>query len=224
MTNYNLIFFSGLAADQSVFAAQRSAFPTLQVVRWIEPRSDEDLQSYACRAIRPYANLPNLVLGGASFGGIVAQFAAEQVPARCVILIGSAREPDSLPWFAKLFRPLKMCVPLLPVRLMQLLAKAAIRLLVGLHSMSHYRAVLAQFADCNIRVFTWSLKQLLSWKVKAQLSVPVLEIHGARDRILPLASRFDGQVIQQGGHVISLSHPDQVNQFIEDALRKLSHS
>lgn len=215
----NLILFSGLAADSNVFEAQRAHFgELLHVVPWLEPIANESLSDYARRMVGPYKNLPNLVLGGASFGGIVALHAAEHLPVRGVILIGSARDPSRLPWIARWTRPFAWLAQWIPVGALKLLAKLILLVKPWPKSLRHVRSVVGQFSIASSNVFRWSLHQLLCWSSPVQLEVPIFEIHGDHDRIIPLPKDFYGSVIPGAGHVISLSHPGEVNQFIEQTL------
>ncbi|MFO0943868.1 MAG: alpha/beta hydrolase [Pirellulales bacterium] len=223
---FNLVLFSGLAADSNVFEAQRTYFELhghqVHIVPWLEPLPREGLDEYAGRLISDYSQLPNLVLGGASFGGVVAQHAASHAPARGLILIGSVRQPQDLPLFAKLARPVRWLVRLIPVGMLKLLARTALRFKTWPKSWKHLRPIVDQFSDCNSKVFRWSLLQLLTWTEPVKLTIPVFEIHGSRDRALPLRKTFTGTVIPDAGHVLSLSHPAEVNQFIEQCLTQLN--
>src|SRR5689334_5595161 len=92
-----LILFSGLAADAAVFLPQTQAFPNLEVQGWIEPRPDDTFETYCRRlagVIRPRGRC---VIGGMSFGGMVALEVARHLDPLAVVLIASAREPAELP-------------------------------------------------------------------------------------------------------------------------------
>ena len=67
-----LILFSGMGADASVFLPQSLAFPNLTVPDWPIPNDDDDLTSYCSRMADSLALPQPCVVGGASFGGIVA--------------------------------------------------------------------------------------------------------------------------------------------------------
>lgn len=219
---FNLVLFSGLAADSNVFIPQRNYFGQMvHVVPWLEPLPGEGLSEYSKRLVQDYGQLPNLVLAGASFGGLVAQYAALHVKARGLILIGSMRDPQDLPRLAKLVRHVHWLVDWLPVWLLKVLASTALSIKIWPKAWNHLRAIVEQFADCNANVFKWSLRQLLSWSAPVSLSLPIFQIHGGRDIVLPLPKSFGGAVVQEAGHVLSLSHPREVNRFIEECLLQI---
>ena len=92
-----IVLLSGMAADECLFARQVAALPDLRVQPWIPPRAGESVRSYAAR-LAPLANPGRpCIVGGASFGGVVALEMARYLPARAVVLIGSVRSPAGLP-------------------------------------------------------------------------------------------------------------------------------
>src|SRR5687767_7745630 len=92
-----LILLSGMGADERVFAPQLQAFPQLVVPKWIEPKADESLASYAARFAAGVDPKQPCFIGGASFGGFVAMEMARHLDAIAVFLIGSVRSPAELP-------------------------------------------------------------------------------------------------------------------------------
>jgi pimeloyl-ACP methyl ester carboxylesterase len=59
----------------------------------------------------------------------------------------------------------------------------------------------------------WGAAAILSWK-PSRVEVPVHQIHGGQDRLVP-ASRVDADVIvPDAGHLLSLTHPAEVSAFI----------
>ena len=216
----SLILFSGLAADASVFTPQKLAFPQLIVPEWPAPRDNDTLTSYCDRladALQPHGNA---IIGGASFGGIVALHVAKRLNPLGVLLIGSARSPNELSRLARLARPLRLLVPFVPVRLLQLLcAPLGSRTAQGV--VPHFCALGRQFRGADPRVFKWSLARILDWKETPELACPVFHVHGSRDLVLPIRYTKPDTIVAGGGHVISLTHPPEVNAFIQSAMRQI---
>ncbi|HEV3385472.1 MAG TPA: alpha/beta fold hydrolase, partial [Gemmata sp.] len=103
--NTPIILFSGMAADERLFESQLAAFSNLRVQPWIKPFPDESLRAYAARIAQCCDPGRRCIVGGASFGGIVALEMAQHLPALACILIGSIRSPASLPQRLRLLRP-----------------------------------------------------------------------------------------------------------------------
>ncbi len=209
-----ILLFSGLAANAEVFAAQRSALPQLRVVGWKQPLDRESLQAYAHRLAEDLPSHQPLILGGASFGGIIALYVAEVLKPKLVVLIGSVRSPNELPRYVKLLRPLRYLVGLIPVRVFQALMRFVLRLNLIPKRWKNLAGIAMQFVESDPVVFKWSLKQLLAWRNTPKLTCPIHQIHGGRDFILPLRHTDPVTMLPKGGHVISLSHPGEVTEFL----------
>lgn len=214
-----LILLSGLAADASIFDPQKSEFPELVVLNWKVPSKSDTLDSYAKRLADELGNQDRVIIGGASFGGILALHMAQYVKPAAVILIGSIHSPAELPLLARAARPLRWLLPIVPLRLLQFCAvpfasHAARRVI------PHLARVLRQFRDADPQVIKWSLARLLGWKTIPEVNCPVFHIHGKRDFVLPARYTTPDTLIDGGGHIISLSHPDNVNEFIRDVMVK----
>ncbi len=215
-----LVLLSGLAADDRIFIPQKVAFPSLRCPVWLVPEPEESIDAYAKRlaaTLDPGA----CVIGGASFGGIVALHLAKHVDARAVILIGSVKSPSQLPVYARCGRRLRSFIGLLPIRFLQLLSRPLTAKWLKQFAPFAY-GLACQFRDSDPRVFKWSLARLLDWSSTPIPSCPVYHLHGDRDWTLPLRYTDPDQVVSGGGHVISLTHPKEVSGFIEMVLRKTS--
>ncbi|MFG0290847.1 MAG: alpha/beta fold hydrolase [Rhodopirellula sp. JB044] len=215
-----LILLSGLAADASVFAPQKIAFTQLVVPSWPRPDPAESLDHYARRLARDLDVRGPCLIGGASFGGIVALHAAKHLDVKGVVLIGSIRSPAQLPMYARVARPLKRFVRVLPVGTLQWF--------VAPLSSPWFRRIapfawglVGQFRRSDPEVFRWSLSRILDWRETPEPDCPVFQIHGDRDRTLPLRYTQPDTVVKGGGHVISLTHGREVNAFINSVLRSV---
>ncbi|WP_372718177.1 alpha/beta fold hydrolase [Novipirellula sp.] len=216
-----LILFSGLAADHDVFAPQSLAFEQLIVPVWPEPEPGDTLDSYSKRLADDLRSTEPTVIGGASFGGIVALHVAKYLDPLAVILIGSVRSPSELPRYARVARYLKPCVTRMPVGLLQKLTSPLDSRVIA-RRVPHLSGLARQFQHCSPAVFKWSLARILDWDSEPLLECPVFQIRGDHDRVLPIGNINPTQVVEGGGHVISLTHPCQVNAFIRSVQVQIS--
>jgi pimeloyl-ACP methyl ester carboxylesterase len=68
----------------------------------------------------------------------------------------------------------------------------------------------------------WTLRAILSWESTPLKGVPVFQIHGRRDPLIP-ARRVEADVmIPDGGHLINMTHADEVNAFMARLLKSPS--
>jgi pimeloyl-ACP methyl ester carboxylesterase len=217
-TELPLILLSGLAADAAVFAPQRLAFPQLIVPPWIKPLSNESISNYAERFAAECCPAGECVLGGASFGGMLALEMARFVKPRALLLIGSVRSPLELPRRVRMWRRLSPAVNFLPIPPLQWSAGSAA---IARRWLPHLAGVAQQFSQADEEVFRWSLQQLLAWNTVPQVDCPIYQIHGDCDRVLPIACTQPDVVVRGGGHVISMTHAREVNAFLADCLQKI---
>ncbi|MFN8890222.1 MAG: alpha/beta hydrolase, partial [Cyclobacteriaceae bacterium] len=61
----------------------------------------------------------------------------------------------------------------------------------------------------------WALHQIVTWKKEA-VEVPISQIHGDNDRILPI--RDADFSIPDGGHLIVYTHAPIVSQWIREQI------
>lgn len=66
----------------------------------------------------------------------------------------------------------------------------------------------------------WGLRALVEWQ-PTPLAVPVFHIHGTADRLIPNSGVDPTAVVNGGGHVLPLSHADQVTAFITESIKGL---
>lgn len=146
----------------------------------------------------------------------MALHVAQLVKPKAVILMGSIRSPHELPKAVRGCRRLKPFLLLLPIRCLQLFfipfAKHRLRCLPAVYGFSRY------FVLANPRVIQWSLARVLDWDVAPQLDCPVFHIHGDRDWILPIRYTRPTKIVAGGSHLLTLSHPNVVNDFIREVI------
>jgi pimeloyl-ACP methyl ester carboxylesterase len=215
-----LILFSGLGADASIFAPQKARFPQLIVPPWTPPRPGDSLSQYCKRMASELPVTGPCVIGGASFGGIIALEMARFMHPLAVLLIGSVREPAHVPPHVRALRPLRGLTDWLPLTMFQWSA-GPLGTRSGRRLAPHLGGLASQFGRADRAVLRWSMRQMLTWCEPPIVTCPVFRIHGDCDRVLPLREQPD-TVVTGGGHVISLTHPEQVNQFIDECLQRVN--
>ena len=215
-----LILFSGMGADERVFAEQKKAISVLSVPPWIEPKPDESLASYAARwAPQIDPGLPCFI-GGASFGGFIA---LEMIPHLDVIacfLIGSVRSPAQFPKPLKVLRKVPPLAGAVPFEAIALLSKVAI-LSGGVFAGAQARELLRQMTEADASFLRWACRAALAWEPSPiPAGVPVFQIHGARDPVLPVDETTPDVVVAGAGHALSMSHPEEVTSFLREKMQQ----
>jgi pimeloyl-ACP methyl ester carboxylesterase len=169
---------------------------------WIEPRPRESLSDYARRLAATIDPIPPFYLGGCSFGGMVALEVARHLKPLAVVLIASCRTPLSVN------AAILGCAPLarmLPENLLRFSAASCPPAIRGLVASSP-------------QMLRWGPIAIAQWKGVDVLDAPVFHIHGSADRIIPASQVRADRFVHGGGHLINLTHADEVNAFIERAM------
>jgi pimeloyl-ACP methyl ester carboxylesterase len=215
-----LVLLPGLGADRRQWEPQRLAFPGLVVPPWIPPLREDTLPAYAARLAETLPRDKPLILGGSSFGGMLACEMAHFVRPAAMILIGSCRSIKSLNRGVLLLRPILRWIPSWGIRICKPLAP------IGVQTFRHLtpelrRLCATMFQDADPEFVRWAIQAILAWKPTPPTGIPLFHIHGKRDRMIR-ASRVTADVlVPDAGHLINLSHALQVNDFIHKVLTGL---
>ncbi len=214
-----LFLLPGMGADARMFRPQLAAFPNAVVPAWVLPEPKEPLPAYAVRMAGAIEPRGPCFVGGASFGGMVAVEMARHLEVRACFLIGSVGSPLELPRRVRILRSLARVAGRTPEWIPPLVR--ALRLAVPRRLAPATRSMLDQLAETDRRFFRWAALAVLRWQPSAEpLAVPVARIHGDRDRILPHRLTRPDVLVRGGGHLISMTHADLVNEFLRAGIEK----
>ncbi len=73
------------------------------------------------------------------------------------------------------------------------------------------------FKEMDSRFMHWVLRALLGWRPTPLEGIPVRQIHGRRDLLIPARRVEADEYISGGGHMINVTHASLVNSFITRA-------
>src|SRR5439155_20778958 len=176
---------------------------------------NETLPEYAARlAAEIDPGCPGWV-GGASFGGVVALEVAHRLPRVLgCILIGSVRSPRDLPVWLRSLGPVGGLSRYLPFHWLPGAAGVARRCGRRFCRPSTLEFLL-QGSNADPELLRWACRAVLTWRPSREhWHVPVHQIHGDRDFILPWRLTKPEVLVRGAGHVLTLWHPIEVNGFI----------
>ena len=78
--------------------------------------------------------------------------------------------------------------------------------------------VLRQAGEADAEFLRWACGAVLGWTTPAGLEVPIYQIHGACDRVLPAGRTRADVVVPGAGHLLSFTHASEVNRFLSDRM------
>ncbi len=211
-----LILLPGLGADKRQWQPQRTELPELVVPDWLAPQRRESLAEYAARMTKTIEPTGPLVLGGSSFGGMVAYEMARHLDAGAVVLIGSCRSRRGIRASLRFFRHLGAMVPVPAFALAKIVAPLVVGRFSGLPPQVR-RLCVEMFQDADSRLMSWACSAIPDWDPAPLENVPVYQIHGEKDRIIRPADVDADEIVPDAGHLINLTHPEQVNAMIRRA-------
>ncbi len=218
-----MVLIPGYACDGRVFGPQRRAFgDRLETPDWIAPKPNESIRHYAQRwaetLCRPGDDRP-MVLGGLSFGGLVAQELAaciEPAP-RCVLLIASTRIPERWTLPVQMAQLLGRLVPGASVNKAASLLSLPFALRDGVDDAGK-KLLRAMARDADPAMLKWAAAAAIDWpgaEPAGPDAPPVYSIHGRDDWVIPDDGSAD-TTLDLGRHLINLSHAESVNRFLFD--------
>jgi pimeloyl-ACP methyl ester carboxylesterase len=217
-----LILLPGMGGDARMFGPQLAAIPGAVVPAWIEPRAREQLPIYAARMAQAVNPGGPCVVGGASFGGMVAVEMARHLQARACFLIGSVRCPGELPPRVRMLRPLGRRTASYGLALIGALVPT-IRASLGRWLRPASLSMLDQLIEADRRFYRWAGGAVLQWTpADGPPAAPVLQIHGDRDHILPHRFTRPDVLVRGAGHLLSMSHADAVNEFLRAGMERFA--
>ena len=208
-----LVLIPGMGADERLFGPQRLFGLNFEVPELPIPEPGDDLPAYAARVRRLLELDSSCLLGGISFGGMLACELAALCRPRCLLLIASCRSRSAIPRY---YYPVEWVSRLLPDGILRRRCVASSRFLAKAESLNHqqYQLVRQMSVDVPIPFLRRVGTMILRWQGSPPLTCPTFHIHGDKDRIIPLRGVEPDEVVAGGGHLINLTHADQVNTFL----------
>lgn len=219
-TSVHFLLLPGLGADLRLFAQQQRVFSNLDVPEWMPPDPGESLARYAVRFAAQVSTKRPLILGGCSFGGMVAYEMARVLHPEALVLIGSAIGPMEIPMHV---RWLSRLSPVLPVRILHspFFATFAMARLFGLWDKEHQAVAIAMLHDSPAEFIRWACASIAYWDPRPLMGVPIYTMHGGKDRVLPLCNRSVDLIVPGAGHLLPISDGESVNTFLRDLERQV---
>ena len=212
----DVCLISGLGADERLFQFLRLEGMKIHYIRWIPPFRDESWSSYANRLL-PQIPSGNPVLVGISMGGMMSIELSRLVPVEKVILISSAKGFIRTPAYFKLLSWTRLH-RWLPFSLWILIGRLIGPWLFGAENQEEKRLLRRMIRDIDERFFRWAWQQVITWN-NHDLPTPVFQVHGSRDRLLPLDDILPpDKVIAGASHFMVVHEAGQISRILREVI------
>lgn len=214
-----LILIPGLGTDERLFEPQRQAFPDAWTPPWLVPHKDESLIAYAARMAELIDTSKPIVIGGVSLGGMLAYEIARHIKPKAVIQIASCRTRQGVNGFLRAAGHLWPVVPVGALKVAKFVSLPVLKTF-GPMSPEHRKLCAKMFSEMDSCFIHWAVSAILKWEPEQLEQVPVFQIHGGRDQIIPAKCVTPDEIIPDGGHLINLTHASTVNAYIREIIAK----
>ncbi|MDT8424163.1 MAG: alpha/beta hydrolase [Desulfuromonadales bacterium] len=219
MSHSRLILLPGLAADERMYAPLRATGIDVETPRLLIPFDGEVLGDYAGRTAAELDVGAHDIIGGSSFGGLVAATIARQRPVAGLVLIGSTFGASGLGSAGRLFGGLLHLLPFALVGRVLTSDKAMARMF-GIGAREDFAIARTMFYDTPRQLIDQGSWMLRNCRETTPPDCPVFAIHGALDRVLS-PPPVDCTIIPDAGHGLPFTHPRQLADFLRTVQAKL---
>jgi pimeloyl-ACP methyl ester carboxylesterase len=183
-------------------AAAYRGLAGVRFLDWPGYRGEASIEALAARIAGEHGIGRDDIVGGSSLGGMVAAEIAKRTGARALLLIGSALHPSEV---HPALQALAAGADFIPIPLLQAIS--------GTLSAGQQDTLLAMFRRADPGFVRAMARAVFAWEGAVPPSCPVARLHGALDGVIfPPAE--GAEIIPDGGHLIAMTHPDRVAEFI----------
>lgn len=219
-----LILLPGLAADERMYRQLAELNIQLLTPRLLIPERNETMAGYSLRHAQWLKIGANDVVGGCSFGSMVASEICRQRSTRGLILLSGALSSAAL---APAAQKLKFASAFIPYAIARqiIMSSMFLRAVFGAHDTEKIKLARQMISDTPREILVRGSQLAARYTqemVQAPLKCPVFALHGGQDRVLAVPAVKQCHIIADAGHGMVISHPEQVDAFLQRVLEQLT--
>ncbi len=202
----------GMAASPLIFEHIKLSPEIFEVheLSWFTPEKNESLETYALKMCA-LVNHKDPVLIGVSFGGILVQEMAKQIPTRKVIIISSVKSSKEFPKRMQFSRYTKIhkLLPTSLVHNVEVLAKYAFG-----ETVTKRLALYEKYLSIRDKAYIdWSIDQIINWKETTVLP-NLIHIQGDKDAVFPIENIQHCISVKNGTHTMIIHRHKWFNEHL----------
>lgn len=213
----HIYFVPGLAANSSIF--EYIELPKdlykLHYLEWLVPeKEDETIEAYAQR-MAAHVKHKNVILIGASFGGVMVQEMKEICKPKKIVIISSVKNKNEMPVRMHFVQKTK-AHKILPTKVFSNIEKyeklAFGKMLKG--RVKLYKKYLSMRDELYL---PWAIDTILNWK-RETTDPNIIHIHGTQDFIFPIENIKDCIKLEGGTHIMVLTQAKEISAILKEKL------
>jgi len=210
-----IYLFSGLGADERLFQNLKPVSGyTYAPLPYVAPASANTLADYADRMIEEYKFESPCIFGGVSIGGMIAQEIAQKVKPEKLILISTLHYRNELPPIFKLGDN-NLVKSLLNKPLLDVVAAVGDKFTIK--STKGRSLFYEMLRDSDPAFMKFGAGVVLGWQPPVA-QVPVIRVHGTKDRVFPLSRIKDCIKIKGGNHFMVFEKGEEIGEVLAKEL------
>lgn len=212
---HTIYLIPGLGTDERLFKNLKFNHP-FKTIKWIVPKLNEELSSYALRLTDQIDTNHSFSLIGVSFGGMCVVEISKILKPEHVILISSAKTEDELPFKLKLLRH----VPLHKLVNDYMYKKLAYinRNLFGISRIEYSNLFQSMLRNLPEDYLMRAIHTIANWK-NQEYPNGIHHIHGDKDSIIPYRNIINPIQIKGGSHIMIMNKAKEINEIINAILK-----
>lgn len=206
---------SGLGADHRMFQNLDLKEFDISFIEWRSPSENESITNYAKRLVSQIKH-ENPVLIGLSFGGLIAIEISKSIQVEKIILISSMKSKYDIPLYFRIFGKtnLQKVVPFSLLRKIN----SANNWLFGAKSDIEKLLLKETLENTESSFLKWAVNSIITW-TSEKVPNNVYQIHGTKDRLLPVSKIKNSSRIENGTHFMILEKAEEISGIIRDILK-----
>jgi len=216
----SLVFFTGLGADERLLEPQRRLPYELITPPWVEPEETETLPEYARRMADTVDWPARFVLGGVSFGGMVAADLAPRVKPAGLVLLSTCLYARPIRSVSRFVNALTKAVEEADDPSPASFSRIFLNIFAEFGE-DVQRVMAAMLQRTSVDLLRWARQRIIDWEGAAEAPCPRIWVHGENDTVIPAHKIRPDVLIAGGGHLINWTHREQVNQAIRGFVESL---
>ena len=220
----NTVFLKGLETDERLFESQIKRFSGF-CLPWLAPDKNDSLKDYSKRVANEISSMfhtpVNIV--GHCFGGVVAMEVAQHIELNSVVVLNAPGDSNDIQDDFRKGVKVGSKMPLTMLR--SLLAMKAPSFYKEKEKLNEeqFKIVESMIRSLDIHFLKWAAVASADWNQTKPLefSCPKLSVHGSENKIIKRPKNMDFETLDGAGHLMAMTHPEELSTRLEQFWKKI---